>query len=154
MLFSVEKNQPNQYIEFRREFELTDIPQQACLRISVDTNFTAWINNKLSGCGQFGDFPEKRTFSQIDVSDLLKVGKNALAILVHYCGEDTFSYLPGDAGLWYQVDINGKILAESDKRTLCRVSPNYLQEDTTRLTRQIGFSFNYNAIENIKKHKK
>ena len=143
-----QKNQHNQYVEFRREFELSDVPQQACLRISVDTNFAAWVNTEFAGCGQFGDFPDQRTFSQIDVTALLKAGKNVLAMLVHYCGADTFSYLPGDAGLWYELEIDGKIIAGSGENTLCRRSPCYLQKDTVRLTLQLGFTFNYDASHN------
>jgi len=142
-----QKNQPNQYVEFRRELELSNVPRKACLRISVDTNFAAWVNAEFAGCGQFGDFPDQRTFSQMDVTGLLKAGKNVLAILVHYCGEDTFSYLPGDAGLWYELEVDERIIDRSDESTLCRVSPCYLQKNTVRLTLQLGFSFNCNASQ-------
>jgi len=69
-------------------------------------------------------------------------------MLVHYCGADTFSYIPGDAGLWFELEVDGKIIAHSDENTLCRTSPCYLQKDTARLTLQLGFTFNYDASLN------
>ena len=140
-----QKNQPNQYVEFRRDFQLSSAPQKGFLRISVDTNFVAWINGALVGCGQFSDFPNQGTYSEIDISRLLKTDKNVIAILVHYCGEDTFSYLPGDASLWYEVEVEENIVAKSCEKTLCRTSPCYLQENTTRVNLQRGFTFNYDA---------
>jgi alpha-L-rhamnosidase len=142
-----EKNQPNQYVEFRREIELSSAPKNASLRTSVDTNFATWVNTQFAGCGQFGDFPDQRTFSQIDVTSLLKAGKNVLAMLVHYCGEDNFAYIPGDAGLWYELEVDGKVIATSNEKTLCRKSPCYQQKDTVRLTPQLGFTFNYDASQ-------
>lgn len=140
-----QRNQPNQYVEFRRELNLATVPQKACLRISVDTNFAAWVNDTFTGCGQFGDFPEQRTFSQMDITGSLKTGKNVIAIEVHYCGEDHFSYYPGNAGLWYEVELDGKIIARSDEQTFCRQSPCYLQENAARFNIQRGFTFNYDA---------
>jgi len=140
-----QKKQPNQYVEFRREFMLAALPEHAYLRISVDTNFAAWVNGRFTGCGQFSDFPEQRTFSQMEVTGLLRTGVNVLAILAHYCGEDHYSYLPGDPELWYELEVDGKILARSDSETLCRPSPCYLQEQTARITPQRGFTFHYDA---------
>ncbi|MFA5866216.1 MAG: hypothetical protein WC975_16205 [Phycisphaerae bacterium] len=144
-IYLPKKNQPNQYVEFRRTFTLAALPKRAGLRISVDTNFAAWINGQFVGCGQFTDFPDRRTFSQIDLARMLRAGQNVLAILVHYCGEDHFSYLSGDAELWYELEVDGSVVARSDNETLCRNSPCYLQEHTARFDLQMGFTFHYNA---------
>ena len=141
----LQENQPNQYVEFRSEFNLETAPAAAALRISVDTNYAAWVNADFAGCGQFGDFPDAPTYSTLELTGLLKTGKNALAVLVHYCGVDHFSYCPGGAGLWYELEIDGRILAASDEQTLCRISPPYLQEDTARFNLQMGFTFHYDA---------
>jgi hypothetical protein len=139
------ENQENQYVEFRLEFDLETAPETACLRISVDTNFAAWMNGEFIDCGQFGDFPDARTFSTLDLSDYLQPGRNILAILVHYCGVDHFSYYPGDAGLWYELEVDGGVLAASDDRMQCRISPCYLQEESARFNPQMGFTFHFDA---------
>jgi hypothetical protein len=143
------ENQPNQYVEFRTKFSLSDLPKSATLKISVDTNFAAWMNGGFIGCGQFGDFPNARTYSSLDLTDSLDSGDNVLIMLVHYCGEDHFSYYPGDAGLWYELEVDGKVLAVGDEQTECRISPCYLQEDTSRVNPQMGFTFHYDASRGI-----
>lgn len=140
-------NAPNQYVDFRATFELPEArpSRRALLRVSVDTNFAAWINGQLAGCGQFTDFPNDRTYSEMDVSAALRAGSNALAIGVHYCGVDHFSYLPGDAGLWFELECDGQIVLASDGRTLCRASRAYQRNLTARFNEQMGFTFNFDA---------
>ena len=142
-----EEKRSNRYVDFRAEVELPAVPRQACLRVSADTNFVAWINAALTGCGQFSDFPDRRTYSEMDVTGLLEAGRNVIAALVHYCGVDHFSYIPGDAGLWYELEVDGRVVARSSEATLCRESPGYLAADTARLTVQMGFTFNYDASQ-------
>lgn len=139
---------PNQYVEFRVPFTVDRAPRQAVLRVSVDTDFAAWANGEICGCGQFNDFPQRRTFSEMDVTSHLREGDNVLAFLVHYCGVDHFSHLPGDAGLWFELICDGKVIARSDGATLCRPSPAYRKDMTARITAQRGFTFHFDAREN------
>jgi hypothetical protein len=111
---------PNQYVEFIREFGVDDT-HSACMSISVDTNFAAWVNGVFVGGGQFSDYSESKTFSTVDITHTLKPGKNVLAVLVHYCGVNHFSYIPWQAGLWYKLQT-AKDCIVSDSRTLCRQS--------------------------------
>ena len=135
----------NQYAEFRFSLDLKQPVKLAALRISVDTDFAVWVNGAFVSCGQFTDFPDRRTFSELDLSTLLQSGKNSVAILVFYCGEDHFSYLPGPAGLWFEVEVEGRIAAVSDGSTLCRPSPAYLATQTARIDAQRAFTFHYDA---------
>jgi hypothetical protein len=140
-----DRNRQNQYAQFRQEFDLPEAPGAAALRVSVDSNFVAWVNGAFVGCGQFADFPDQRTFSTMEVAAHLKPGKNVLGILVHYCGVDHFSYLPGDAGLWFELEFDGQISLASGERVHCRPSPGYFQDGTARVSAQRGFTFNYDA---------
>ena len=141
------RNTIDQYAEFRREFYLDRLDDDAELQISVDTNFAAYINGQFVGTGQFGDFPENKTFSKINVADKLIAGKNILSILVYYCGQHNSSYIPGPAGLWFVLNSAGETIS-SDCQTLVRVSPAYRQNRQTKLTPQMGFVFAYNAALN------
>ena len=136
----------DQYVEFRREFYLDALDEDAELQISVDTNFAAYINGQFAGTGQFSDFPENKSFSRIDIADKLVPGKNVLCVLVHYCGQNHFSYIPGKAGLWFILNT-AKYTLFSDKKTLARISPSYTQNNQIRLTPQMGFVFEYDAAK-------
>ncbi len=140
-------NSIDRYVEFRREFHLETLDKAAELQISVDTNFAAYINGQFVGTGQFCDFPESKSLSKINIADKLVLGKNVLCILVHYCGQNNFSYIPGQAGLWFLLNIAGSIFF-SDKRTLVRISSSYIQNKQVKLTPQMGFTFEYNAFGN------
>ena len=135
----------NQYVDFRREF-MIDKVCDAELLISVDTNFVVWINGHLAGTGQFTDYPENKTFSQIDIGHLLQAGKNILAIQVHFCGENNFSYIPWQGGLWYSLNAGENIMS-SDVQTFSRISPSYRQGLLPRITPQMGFTFEYKAVD-------
>ncbi len=142
---SPQRNQPNQYAEFRMELPLAAAPGKAALRLSVDTDFVVWVNGSVAGCGQFTDFPDQRTYSEMDVAAQLEAGRNVIAILVHYCGVDHFSYLPGDAGLWCELEIDGRVVASNEAPIVCRPSPCYRAEQTVRIDAQRGFTFHYDA---------
>ena len=139
-------NVADQYVEFRREFYLDTLDEDAELRISVDSNFAAYINGQFAGTGQFSDFPENKSFSRIDIADKLVPGKNVLCVLVHYCGQNHFSYIPGKAGLWFILNT-AKYTLFSDKKTLVRISPSYTQNKHIKLTPQMGFVFEYDAAK-------
>jgi len=133
----------NQYVEFRREFRADNVTA-AELCLSVDTNFVAWVNGRYVGTGQFSDFPKRKTFSRIDITNAIMPGENTLAVLAHYCGQDHFSYIPGEPGLWFTIRCGGTEIVSDDK-TLCRVSPSYRQGPLARLSPQRGFTFEYDA---------
>jgi hypothetical protein len=136
---------PNRYAQFRREFNVESFPAMAELRLSADSNFVAWLNGVFLGTGQFTDFPDARTFSRIDLKPHLRIGRNVLALLVYYCGIDHFSYLLGDAGVWYELQTDQRVIAASDDKTYCRPSSAYRPELTERITPQRGFTFHFDA---------
>ncbi len=134
----------DQYVEFRKEFYLDTLDKKVKLQISADTNFAAYINGQFVGTGQFGDFPENKTFSEIDIADKIITGKNVLAVFVHYCGVDTHSYIPGKARLWYSIK-SGNAAIGSDGNCLARLSPSYKQNKQTKISPQMGFVFECDA---------
>ncbi len=136
----------NYYADFYRVIHVGHLGGLWSLRISVDSNFAAWLNGAYIGSGQYSDFPDDRTFSTIDLTPLIQQGQNELAIQVYYCGVDNSSYIPGGAGLWYELDKDGEVVVRSDSQTMSRLSKQYTSETTTRMTPQRGFTFHYAAL--------
>jgi wyosine [tRNA(Phe)-imidazoG37] synthetase (radical SAM superfamily) len=80
-------------------------------------------NGKHIDNGQFADFDHFKTYDTLDLASALKKGKNTLAILVWYCGVETFRFSKDDAGLIFEVtNASGDVLAASGKNTLARQS--------------------------------
>ncbi|MEN6386344.1 MAG: family 78 glycoside hydrolase catalytic domain [Phycisphaerales bacterium] len=136
-------HQVNQYVEFFRAFELMECGN-AELRIAADSNFAAWLNGHFVGTGQFSDFPDKKTFTSINVSDFVRLGKNVLTILAYHCGQDHSSYISDEPGLWFVFQC-GQAKVISDENTHCRISKSYTQGSIARISQQRGFCFSYDA---------
>lgn len=136
---------PDRYVEFRQEFFLDDMPETAELRIGADTVAAAWLNGKFVHAGQFSDYPEEKTYTGVPVAGVLRSGKNVLAILTHYCGVPTASYIPGPPRLWFELAAEGRIVCRSGEATWARLSPAYAQGQQVKISRQLGFAFSYDA---------
>ena len=53
----------------------------AICHVSVETNYTLYINGALVSFGQYDDYPEYKVVDEIDVTKFLVKGKNKLAIV-------------------------------------------------------------------------
>lgn len=136
---------PNQYVQFRHEFDLVELIDTAKLIISCDTNYALWINGVFIDCGQYHDFPNHKIYDVLEIGNL-KQGKNVLACLVYYQGEGSFQYLKGQPGLIYQLEA-GDTTVTSGKDTICRIDPNYKSGEIDKITGQLGYTFEYDARE-------
>ena len=134
----------NQYVEFLQDFEPSGGADDARLLISVDSNYAAWINGHFVGTGQFSDFPDKKSFDTLPVGAALRPGRNRLAILAYYCGENHQSYIKGRPGILYALKA-GDTCAGSGTGTRWRAAPAYRQGAMARLTVQLPFTFEYDA---------
>ena len=74
------------YYRFRKSFQLKDT-KGAMLRIAADSDYTVFINGKRVHVLQFPDFPDRKTFATVDVTDFVKKGDNVIAVLVHHMGQ-------------------------------------------------------------------
>ena len=133
----------NQYVCFRRAFTCAQTAP-AILHLAADSDYAVWLNGHFIHCGQFGAFPQDKTFDSLDLADRLQTGLNVLCILVQYLGETNFSYLCGEPGLIYVLQAGPQILV-SNEQTVCRLSPAYRQGPIYRTTFQLGFSHAYDA---------
>src|SRR5674476_840891 len=89
----------NQYVDFRHQFflgEVSGIPEEeGLLCISIDTEYAVWINGVFVDCGQYDDYPDKKSYDALDVRRYLKAGQNVLCVLGYYQGENSYQYIKG-----------------------------------------------------------
>jgi len=131
------------YGEFFTTFACKE--KSAKIRISVDSNYTLFLNGNFISSGQYPDFPYFKVYDELDLSSYCIDGENKLAIIVWYYGATNFSYYPGNAALRFEVYNNSGILAYSDTQTQSRQSRAYKSGLEKEITSQLGFSFLYNA---------
>ena len=92
----------------RRSFTLEDIPEEAILRISASSKYELYINEKYISQGPARSAPHHQSFDVLEVSSVLKTGKNTIAVRVHYQRGTTSYHLKGRAGLLVQLDLDTK----------------------------------------------
>ena len=141
---------PDTYADFISDFEYSG--GKVTFRISADSNYAAYINGKLAAFGQFADYPENKTGDEIDVTEFVRKGTNRLAVIVWYYGCYTeqskmpFTYAPGKAGLIFEVENDGSIVAASDENTLSRPDPGYVQGKCETITNQLGLGYRRDMV--------
>lgn len=74
------------------------------------------------------------------------VGENELLVLLHRIGETTFSHVPGQPGVAFIVASDAQPLAASGPSCEWRHSPHYRSGTMPRITAQLGFGFDYDAM--------
>lgn len=130
-------------MEFRHEIQVKE-PDDAKLFLSVDSNYALWINGSFVDCGQFHDFPDLKTYDTLDVSSYIRQGRNVIALLAYYQGEGSFQYIKGTPGLIYVLQAGNTRIA-SGVDTYYRRSRNYVCGPVTKITGQLGFTWEYDA---------
>ena len=95
----------------RRSFKLSDLPDQAELRITATSQYQLYINGKYVCRGPARSAPHHQSFDILDVADLLREGKNILAIRVHHQRGKYSYHHNGRAGLLVQLNVttNGQV---------------------------------------------
>lgn len=135
---------PDQYRCFRRSVYLANLPIDAILDVSVDTDFLLMVNGHEAGRGQFSDFSGSKTWSRFSVGRFLRRGKNTLAVLVFYRGEDFSDYQAGPPGLLAAFQAGKKTVA-TDRRWRTSLHAGFISGRRQRMTLQTGFTFDYDA---------
>ena len=96
-------NQPNTWIEFRKDFALKKKPKKAEAKIAADTKYWLWVNGELAVFEGGLKRGPNRTDSYYDVVDLapwLKKGSNDVRLLLWHFGKPGYSHVnSGRAGV-------------------------------------------------------
>ncbi|MBE5762378.1 MAG: hypothetical protein E7334_10375 [Clostridiales bacterium] len=116
----------NDFVLFRKDFEIEDIPEKATAYIGVDTRYWMKINGRkavtegglyresMPGCGYV---------DEVDIARFLKKGKNRIEILAWYYGRGGRNNVDsGSAGLIFECRELGVF---SDGTFVCQRHPAY-----------------------------
>lgn len=130
------------YAEFIAE--LPELPScaVATLRVSCDGAFAAYIDEKLVVFSQCADFPQRKRFDEKNISSSV-VNGGTLYVKVWHFGEDSANYVKGSAGVIFEVDYDGEVVAFSSENTPSRVMNEYENGYRKKITGQLGYSFLY-----------
>lgn len=132
------------YADFKDSFSYSG-EGSVRLNISVDSDYTLYVNGVYAASNQYGDYEHYKIYDELDVSELLRKGKNEIKITVHYFGAASSRYRPAKAGLIYELISNGEVLARSSEKTQSRLNPAYESGRRVSVSNQLGFTFFYNA---------
>ena len=117
-----------------------------CL-LSCDGDYTLYINGEYVASNQYGDYEWYKSYDSVDITPYLKKGKNSIAVLVWHFGTDSQRYIKAQAGLIFELQSGENVLLASGKNTRARYSVTYKQGVQKLVTRQLGFSFTYDATK-------
>ncbi len=142
------KDEQDVYGEFFDTLEYTG--GKAVLKISCDTKYAFYVDDKLVAFGQYADYPWHKVYDEVDISSYLCIGKNNVRIVVWYFGDDFMTYYKGSPRLWYEISDEEKLLCVSDEKTLCCEAEHYLSHRKKKITFQMSYSFHYDTREDVK----
>ncbi len=134
-----DERQSSSYAEFTATFNYSG--KKAELAVASDRSFFALINGEIALNGQYPDAGEQSSFTVKDISGLLKKGENTLFITAYHVDRGFAQSRVKSAGMAFEIVEDGKVIALSDKNTLCRVSPKYSVSGF--VTPQIGYGYEY-----------
>jgi hypothetical protein len=143
-IWAKDNSGPNQYILARQDFTAAEC-EKAALFISADAQYVTYVNGMLVGFGQYADLPEFKVYDEIDVSGCLHAGQNHLEIGAYCPVTESSVYRPGRPALIFEVCAGGKIIAVSGADTLTACDPSYKSGEADLITKQMGYTFEYNA---------
>ena len=132
------------YYRFRKSFQLKET-KETMLRLSADSDYVVYINGKRVHVMQFPDFPDRKTYATVDVTEFVKPGDNTIAVLVHHMGQSFFTHYKCDPGLIAIVSQAGMPVAVTDATWKCSMDPGYTQNRRVIVSPQLGFTFEYDA---------
>lgn len=98
-------NPYNETIIARRVFEVRKNVLDASVRITADSFYRLFINDRWICDGPCRAWPEHYRFDTIDVASYLCKGKNKIEIVARYYGTGTFHTIPQRPGLLAQLDV-------------------------------------------------
>lgn len=122
-------NTANTWMSFRKQFTLDQAPRKAVMNIAVDSKYYLWINDRLvvfEGGLNRGPAPGKGYYDEVDVSKYLKPGKNTVAVLVWFWGNQGRNNVnSGGGGMLASIVIDDAMRINSDKTWSSRMHPGY-----------------------------
>lgn len=99
----------NLFCRFRLRVDLKDTPTKAMLHVFADTTYQLYVNGVYIQSGSVRFDPQRPVYDSHDLSKLLGIGQNVVAVQVNYVGHKTFNTMPAQAGFaaWGCIETAG-----------------------------------------------
>ena len=101
----------NSWLAFKKEVNVSEVPDEMVARIAADSKYWLWINDSLAvfeGGLKRGPSPGDTYYDEIDIAPYLRKGENCLSVLVWHFGRNGFSHADsGVAGLLFEAKAPG-----------------------------------------------
>lgn len=139
------RKEDNQYALFKTGFEVKKNAEPVTLSISVGGNYDAFLNGERIAFSQYTDYPYKKTYTELDLTDRVKEGRNELSVTVHFSGNCFTSHQDGKPGLIAAVTQGGKTLTASGESWLARRDVRFAHGPREKLFVSFNWTFAYDA---------
>lgn len=155
--------EPNSWVALRKEVELDKVPSESLAYISADTKYWLWINGELvifEGSYTGGPSPVKpsprvdfypiasnKYYDTVDISPYLKKGKNTIAALAWYYGDDgqKGTHISSNKGGFIFEAKVGNTLIATDETWKAQTHNAYKKVEKKSPYRIAAWSINYDA---------
>ena len=132
------------YVEFCGSFLTTD--KKVRINIACDTIYAFYLNDKLVKFMECSDYPTDKYVDDFETEIINE--KNDYKIQVWHFGENNSSYINDDAGLIFEISDSNGVLVYSFEGISSRIMNEYKNGYSKIITRQLGYSFLYDARVN------
>jgi hypothetical protein len=80
--------------QFRRVFDVEDLPPRVPLRLSADSRYVLWVDGAEVGRGPIRSQLRRLRYDEYDTAAYLRPGRNVVAVLVTYYGHANSFWQP------------------------------------------------------------
>jgi hypothetical protein len=95
-----------QFVAFRKRFEIQRPPSSASLNIFADSRYLLWIDGQYVARGPCRFNPSHPRYDSFDVTRYLHVGDNSIVVLVHHAlGMQCARIMDHAPGLWARLQV-------------------------------------------------
>ena len=133
------------FAEFKLPFDYKS--GNITLKISAEYRYVAYVNDCFAANGQYPDTPWYKVYDDIDITNLVRIGKNELKVQAFHMGLDgqvAHSDIPCVA---FEIYCDGALLCGSDENTLARPLTAYCAPELTTRQMGLGFAYDFTAEE-------
>lgn len=110
---------------FRRVFEITEVPQSAAVSIFGDSYYQLFVNGVFVGFGPVRFDPKHPVYDEYDVAKYLVKGKNSICAIVNYFGMKTYKSIASNAGFFFEGQIGTNDLSSELPGWKCIEAPEH-----------------------------
>lgn len=139
----------NQTIIARKAFQLPAYTS-ATLKITTDSQYRLFINGQWVEDGPCRSWPRHYQYDVIDVTTLLRPGRNVIAVVARHYGVSNFHQVPLEAGVLAQLEVTtatgDMLMIATDETWKARESAAAVK-DTVRISIQMEPSEWYDATQ-------